>query len=292
MDQVIKNQQRNHIMDIKVSSAILYMFTLVSVIMLLTGCNHPNKDLKTAHVGVLGNDPDAAADDIAPIIRAPLRLPYILAPGDEISINVLEDERLTQDIRLDSDGGFQFYYVGRIKAEGLTTLDLKKKLTTSLAEFYVEPHVAVNLKSEEQQFVNVIGLPLKPGRIRLTRGMRILDAIAEAGGAHPDADRQRVILIRRVSDDKPPYVVAGFFDYKDAMLNPLGGAMASNIPLQRGDTIYFPKNGKAQWESVFKFISEMSGSISDVERSIILYPKVEDVFNFGEIQGTTNIIVR
>jgi len=253
----------------------------------LTGCNSPNKDIQPISTSpVTSDDPDA---EPVPVFAPPPRLPYTLVPGDEIHIGLIEEPNMDRQIKIDTDGGFQYPYVERVRAEGLTTLDLSRKMAQRLTEYYNDPHVTINLVSQEQQFVRILGMAYQPGLLPLKRDMTLIDAIAEAGGPRPEADLEKIVLIRRISEHE---VIAGFFDYRDAMLNPMGGSWASNVPLQRGDTIYMPINYKSQWLNVFQFINSMFGAITDVERSIVLYPSVEDVFNFGRPQQNQTIIVR
>ncbi|NOG54643.1 MAG: polysaccharide export protein [Planctomycetes bacterium] len=274
--------------------SLLFVPLLALALVLVGGCNRPNKTLQEAVILGSGSGGQTVGEnDVNSLVAAMPRLPYLLAPGDEIDVRVLEDDRMDGAFKIDIDGRFQFPYAGSVKAEGLTTIDIREKLSQRLGEYYVEPHVSVNLTSYEQQYVNVLGYVNKPGRIALRRDMTLIDAITEAGGPHPDADTKRMVLVRRVSQDRPPYIAAGIFNYHEAMLNPLeSGAWTSNILLQRGDTLMIAKSGKAQWMTLFNNISTVFNSVTDVERGIILYPNVEDVFNFGRQQRDTTIIVR
>ena len=69
-------------------------------------------------------------------------------------------------------------------------------------------------------------------------------------------------------------------------------AWKSNLTVQRGDTIYIPRNDKAQWESIMQFISTTINPLIDVERGIILYPDVESVISTGEKDRGSTVIVR
>jgi len=250
---------------------------------LLTGCRHPDENLPEA--GTLGAQ---VGESQAAIPAEPT--PYTLAAGDELSVKVRQDPTLDAQIKLDSDGRFQFAYVGSVKAEGLTTGDLRKKIAQGLTEYIVEPDVIVNLVSAEQQFAAVMGEAEKPGRVALRPGMRITDVIAEAGGATEDADRKRVVLIRRTSEDR---VEAGIFNFYDAMYNPTStSAWKSNLTVQRGDTIYIPRSDKAQWESIMQFIGTTVNPLIDVERGIVLYPDVESVISTGDKGKGSTVIVR
>lgn len=248
------------------------------------GCNKPSEDLSALASTVMGPGMEPS-----PVV--PERIPYSLVPGDELNIRLIGGEEDLRDLtfRVNADGGFQYPYLGPVRAEGLTTDDLRKKITQQLEPYFVDPNIVVNLTSREQLFVNVLGEVRSPGAVQLDPRMRITDAIARAGDITQDGSQQRVILIRRTADDQ---VLAGFFNYKEAMLNPLAGAYASNIPLERGDIVFVPRNDRAQWESAFQFIGAMFDPIIDAERAIVLYPDVREILKTGDKEGGTTVIVR
>lgn len=249
-------------------------------------CNQPSRDLRPAD-DMTRLPEDATAKDDGPIDRTPL--PYSLVPGDEISIRIVQDPDLNGSYRLDTDGSIQFPYIGPMRLDGLTTMDVRRKVKTGLQEFYTDPFVTVNIVSQEQQYVRVIGEVAQPGLIAYKRDMTIIDALASAGDLTRNGARQSIVVIRRTGENE---ISAGLFNYREAMHNPTGELWASNIPLKRGDTIFVPRSDKAQWESAFGFIQTMFGTATDVQRAIVLYPDARDVLNTGERSGRTTILVR
>jgi polysaccharide export outer membrane protein len=234
------------------------------------------------------NPPDAPrARDGGALDRTPL--PYALVPGDEISIKIVQDPDLNGNYRLDTDGSIQFPYIGPMRLDGLTTMDVRRKVKAGLMEVYTDPFVTVNIVSQEQQYVRVVGEVGRPGLIPWNRRMTIVDAIADAGDLTASGARTSIVLIRRTAEDE---IAAGMFNYREAMHNPTSELWASNIPLERGDTIFVPRSDKAQWESAFKFIQTMFGTATDIQRAIILYPDTKSVLETGDRSGRTTVIVR
>lgn len=254
-------------------------------LLLAGGCYMP--DVKPIDAETYGKPVPKESGDGGPVVTDPL--PYALVPGDRISIRVIEEPTLDGEFTLDSDGGIQFPRVGPVRLEGLTTGDARRRIATALKEVYVNPSVTVNLVSQMQQYVRVLGQVPKQGRVPFERGMTILDGIAEAGGLTRDASQKRILLIRRVAEDQ---VAAGFFDWRAAQMTPTAETLASNIPLRSGDIIFVPTNERAQWESAFNFISVMFGAAVDVERSIVLYPDVREIIKTGNAAGRNTIVVR
>ncbi len=255
-------------------------------LVLATGCNMPSGSVKPIDPTTYGAPP-AESGDGGPVVADPV--PYSLVPGDRIAIRIVQEPALDGEYTIDSDGGIQYPYIGPMRLEGLTTADARRKIGAGLKEYYTDPFVTVNLVSQMQQYVRVMGQVPKQGRIPFERGMTIVDGIAEAGGLTRDASQKRILLIRRVSEDQ---VAAGFFNYRDAVLSPNADTWASNIPLRSGDIIFVPTNERAQWESAFNFISVMFGAAVDVERSIVLYPDVREILKTGNAAGRNTIVVR
>lgn len=249
-----------------------------------TGCYTPT--VPTIGPETFAPAPSESGDG-GPVVTDPM--PYALVPGDRIAIRVVQDPTLDGEYTIDSDGGIQYPYIGSMRLEGLTTADARRKVGTGLKEFYTDPFVTINLISQMQQYVRVIGEVPKQGRIRYERGMTIMDGVLEAGGLTRDASQKRIVLIRRVAEDR---VAAGFFDWRAAQMTPSAETLASNIPLRSGDIIFVPTNERAQWESAFRFISTMFGAAVDVERAIVLYPDARDVLETGDSSGRNTIIVR
>jgi len=258
----------------------------------LPGCYFPDRNLQSAREGVLGETEPLPEDDgVDEATRAEIARESgsTIRPGDQIRIDVLQDDELNGTYRIDNDGGFQWHYVGRVKTESLTTSDLRKKLIDVADEYINDPSITVNYTSQQPRSVRVLGYVRDPGPVPLDSEMRIVDALAAAGDLHEEANQQEIVLIRAASPDR---IRAGLFNYRDAMLNPLGDAWASNVPLEPGDTVYVPRSGRAQWEAAILFVNRLADTLVGIERSIILYEDAESVLSTGETAGRNTIVVR
>lgn len=101
------------------------------------------------------------------------------------------------DITVDRDGQVLVPYVGRVKAAGLTPDALAARIQAGLAGKSPAPQVVVGVRTNVANTVMVLGDVKKPGRIPLTlAGERVLDAIAEAGGAE-SATPDNVVRLTR-----------------------------------------------------------------------------------------------
>ncbi|MDR7531953.1 MAG: SLBB domain-containing protein [Armatimonadota bacterium] len=89
---------------------------------------------------------------------------------------------------------------------------------------------------ENQSRIAVLGSVAKPGTYDLVDGMRLVDAIAMAGGRGERGDLSRVVVIR---------LEAGRTRSMTINVNQLLARqeMAQNVPLQHGDVVYVPESG-------------------------------------------------
>ncbi|PID36135.1 MAG: hypothetical protein CR993_06340 [Rhodobacterales bacterium] len=106
-------------------------------------------------------------------------------------IRLLADagQRATQiDLVVDADGYIVAPFVGRIQASGLTQEALRQNLMQAYEGQSINPEVTLSLRKSDARTASVLGDVRSDGRIPLpTRGIRLLDLLAAAGGVNaPD----------------------------------------------------------------------------------------------------------
>src|ERR671914_460540 len=71
---------------------------------------------------------------------------YVVGPQDVLSIVVFGESDLTKTVTLDADGTFDYPYIGRVKAGGLTARRIGEEIARRLKEtYYVNPQVGVEV---------------------------------------------------------------------------------------------------------------------------------------------------
>jgi polysaccharide export outer membrane protein len=108
----------------------------------------------------------------------------------------------TSGYLVDPDGNIQFPVLGNVKAEGLTKLQLKEKMTASLKDqkLLFDPIVTVRLGNYK---VTVLGEVKNPNVIYVpSEKITILEAIGFAGDLTLSAKRDKVVLIREEQGNK------------------------------------------------------------------------------------------
>ncbi|CAM2196302.1 polysaccharide biosynthesis/export protein [Paraburkholderia kururiensis] len=138
--------------------------------------------------------------------------------------------------RVSADGAIYFPTVGRVHVAGMTAGEIAATLRTRLGSYAVKPQLDVRVAQFRSQQVQLAGDLKNPGTMPITDvKMTVVDAIARAGGAQPDADLQRVQLTR----DGKVYTL-------DVQRTLDRGDVSQNIVLRAGDILYVPDHNASR----------------------------------------------
>lgn len=154
---------------------------------------------------------------------------YILGPGDVVEVMVWKEENLTRDVLIRPDGMFSFPLIGEVQAVGRTIAEVQAEMQERMEEYVLEARIAVMLKEMNSRSIFIVGKVVKPGGFPMYRNIRVMEAIALAGGLTPYADDD--ILVVRESQSGQTVMP---FDYSDVAS---GKNLEQNIVLSPGDTI-------------------------------------------------------
>lgn len=186
-----------------------------------------------------------SAEDV-PELRAPAAQDFVFGPGDSFDIKVWKAPELDMTVTIAPDGRITFPIVGHIQVAGLTYPELVDILESSLAEYYRDPQVAVNVVALSSQKVYVLGEVSNPAVLQLEGDMSVLEAMVRAGGINPNARTDNVLLIRGdVSVEPELYLIDVAAIYGR-------GEMAQMVYLQQGDIVYVPTKTITNVERFFK----------------------------------------
>ena len=125
---------------------------------------------------------------------------YELGPQDVISIEVFGqcDKGLCKTIAISPTAIIYFPFIpGGLFVGGKTTEQVGKEIQKKLDEYIIEPQVTVNLEKVVSAEFAVLGKVGAPGVRTMTRKYTVYEAITESGGLLPDADKKRILLMRR-----------------------------------------------------------------------------------------------
>ncbi|HTO70254.1 MAG TPA: polysaccharide biosynthesis/export family protein [Myxococcota bacterium] len=160
---------------------------------------------------------------------------YVIGAQDVLTIAIWKETDLSipaVEVRL--DGKISVPLINDIQAAGRTPNQLKDDITERLKEYVTAPQVTVIVSRVGSKNVYILGEVARQGAISMMPEMRVLDAIAIAGGFTPFAGKNHIKIIRGHSGDPAEFV----FDY-DAFVD--GADVAQNILLVPGDQIIVPQ---------------------------------------------------
>jgi polysaccharide biosynthesis/export protein len=120
---------------------------------------------------------------------------YRLGPGDQLTIKVVGAEDISGDYPVSDNGTIGIPLIGDIKAAGQTRTQLEKAIADKLAQGYLRnPRVSVAIAKYRPFYI--YGEVAKPGEYPYASGMKVLNAIATAGGYTYRANQSYVVVNR------------------------------------------------------------------------------------------------
>jgi protein involved in polysaccharide export with SLBB domain len=166
---------------------------------------------------------------------------YLIQPGDQLSITVLEDETLNRELLVLPDGRISVPLAGSIEAAGRTVEQVEGTIADRLAaNFAVRPSVFVSVAAVTETGLTfpiyVVGQVTDPGVREIEPGTTLLQAISLAGGLERFAATKRIQLRR--ADPSTGQERLYIFNYNAVER---GGAIQSMITLREGDVIVVPE---------------------------------------------------
>jgi polysaccharide export outer membrane protein len=202
--------------------------------------------------------------------------PYILEVGDEVSIKVWGfDDLQKSSLVINNSGEIYCPLVGQVKLAGLTVPKAHDLITKRLKEYIVDPQIDFTTSTNRQQ-VYIFGEVNNPGIINYRRPLMVAEAIAKAGWFNHDANRKRVLLIRRAHNQYNVFSVGTGDLFQD-------GSRVQEFYLQGGDYIYVSPKGIVKVERFLQHVQTLTQPFLTVEQAVVLWPQF-----FDALQGKTS----
>ena len=108
---------------------------------------------------------------------------YLMGPGDVLEVAVAGRPDLSRLPTVQTTGDIWLPRAGEVAVAGLSCAEVARRIEPLLvAEDLPAPRVSVSVKEYQSQFVWVRGAVTRPGRKPLRSGMRLVDALLDAGG--------------------------------------------------------------------------------------------------------------
>lgn len=155
---------------------------------------------------------------------------YVIGIGDTLDIVLVGQDDFKGRVVVQQDGTIQLPYVGAIKAQDKTLLQLGKDIAAALEKggYYVNPAIQVTVAQISARYVTVLGEVGAPGLIPVDRAYRASEIIARVGGLMPNG--AETFYLRR----------AGGAEIELTMEQIARGGDASDPVVNPGDKIFVP----------------------------------------------------
>jgi polysaccharide biosynthesis/export protein len=184
----------------------------------------------TGTTGTTGTAPSVPTAEKPAFARADMP-DYRISPGDKLRIEVYRDQQLSQSLQVRPDGKVTLPLLGDLQASGLTPIELRDQIGTSLKEYVTNPVVTVIVTEAVAPTVFVMGEVNNPGSIAMQGPLSVMQALAMAGGFKDFANTKNIRILRhskRGTQTVP-------FNYKDALKGE-----GEVVMLAPGDTVIVP----------------------------------------------------
>lgn len=128
---------------------------------------------------------------------------------------------------------------------------------------YLRPLSSIYVGSSRYNYAYVIGEVQHAGKVTWEGSSTLMDAVSQAGGITQNAKTDHVLVISGgIADPSLKLVDIGGFLYR--------GELQDNIPLERGDIVYVPKNELGTAERYFEFAVKAMGPVVSAESAVVL----------------------
>lgn len=171
---------------------------------------------------------------------------YVIGAQDVLTVTVWDSPDLSGKYTVEADGSFSFPLIGRIKAGGLTLRQFEQELNKRLADGYFKnPQVSVAVETYRSQRIFIVGEVRNPGAYQLTGDMTLIEAIARAGSTTNAASLEAIVVRAPAGKQSDGPILPGqqgnAETHRVNLRDLQSGALAKNIALRDGDTIYVPR---------------------------------------------------
>lgn len=119
--------------------------------------------------------------------------------SDLIIVAVFDEPKLSGEYRVQAGGTIRYPLLGNVEVAGKTPTEVASELNKKLGEDYlVNPEVTVLVKQYRSRTVTVMGKVMRPGPVLLPEEERmdIIQALAQAGGFQPTANKNKIRFSR------------------------------------------------------------------------------------------------
>ncbi|MCK9572799.1 MAG: polysaccharide export protein [Candidatus Omnitrophica bacterium] len=145
---------------------------------------------------------------------------YRIKAGDTLEISVYGEPDLVKTVKVTEEGKIIYPFIGEMNVINMTLKEAVDAIEAFLRkDYFVNPQVNIFVKEYSKFFI--VGAVKEEGRFELKGNLTLLDAIALAGGANPNANLSNIKVVRNLGKEEKQYNVDLYTKGKDFMLESL-----------------------------------------------------------------------
>jgi polysaccharide export outer membrane protein len=154
---------------------------------------------------------------------------YVIGVEDVLNIVTWGEEELSGPATVRPDGMITVPLINEIRAAGMTPSQLRRQIVDKMKDYIRDPNVTVTVEQINHFKVYFLGEIRTQGTIQFQRPVRLLQAIAEAGGLTEFSKKNITVLREEHGVEKRIEI-----DYKKLWS---GDPAQENLYLKPGDTV-------------------------------------------------------
>ncbi|MGE0385227.1 MAG: polysaccharide biosynthesis/export family protein [Gammaproteobacteria bacterium] len=159
--------------------------------------------------------------------------PYVIQPGDLLTVSVWNEQQMLRDVLVRPDGGISYPLAGDLQAGGHSAAQVSAEIADKLQKYIPDAVVTVAVKEIRGNSIFVLGKVNRPGPFIMNGRTDVMQALSMAGGAATFANVKDISVLRRQGGRQ----VAIPFNYAEVEG---GDELQQNILLEPGDVVVVP----------------------------------------------------
>ncbi|GEM_PF-1880210 len=198
---------------------------------------------------------------------------YRMEGGDVLNVSVWQIPDLEKTVVVRPDGKFSFPLIGDVQAKGATIEEVRMALEEKLSKYIRVPQVSVIVESFGGKRAIVIDESGGGGIIRFAEPIRVIEALAMAGGYNTDVNLHKIYVIRGgiTKGDEPKIIVVNahkIFRQAD---------MRENILIHSDDIIFLARGWLATFTDFVDQLDTVKTEIRKVVEQANFYRNIDNI---------------
>ena len=182
----------------------------------------------------------------------PVPLDYVMAPGDEIKIQIYGKTSQDLSLKIDREGFIHFPEYGPLAVSGQTFAQLRSQVVGVIKQKVMGVDVVVSMGAMRAMQIFIVGETIQPGAYNVNGLTSVTQALLASGGIKESGSLRNIQLKRKGK-------VVATLDMYDLLIN---GDTSNDVRLLAGDTLFVPtktSNVTLEGEVVRPAIYELKG---------------------------------